>query len=796
MPSREAASRPAGRRLPPWAIAAALASLVAAHAGWTWYRLGEQAQTAADALAGSLSAQLQPADAAWAQVLGQADLPAAREPGREARSVRSLEGLEIVRAGDDLGAAVLRRSALVLASKRPVAQVEVSRSLQPVAVTLAFDGLVAGGLGGLILRLLRRPAPGAPREQDPVRAEPKARPSSADSRALRVLFDGSEDGLFICDAEGRILNCNPRALTMLSAAREAVVGTSIFDCLRPLGASSSDAATPVPARMPLPAGEATVQPQGAGEPFQARLTVHATTGERVPRYVVVARDLTEERRTQRALRNLANYDSLTGLPNRVLFRDRLTHAMDRARRTGRAMALFFLDLDHFKVVNDSLGHEAGDRLLTHVAGVLTGCLRGGDSVGRISDGDPVTLSRLGGDEFTVILEDIGSAEDAALVARRVLDALAVPLRVGDEEVQVSASIGISLYPHDGVDLDGIIRNTDMAMYRSKSLGRNMYTFFSEDLNAAVRARLSLENNLRRALERREFCLHYQPKASLQTGEVTGVEALLRWHCPGRGMVAPDKFISVLEETGLIVQAGAWVIRAACMQLAEWDRQGLPPIAMAVNLSARQLRHSFLVPLVQDTLRETGIAPNRLELELTESLLMEDTEGNRQVLTAFQQLGIRLAIDDFGTGHSSLSYLRRLDVDTLKIDRSFVTQIPHDAEDCAIATAVVALARSLQMKVVAEGVETEAQAQFLRELGCQDMQGWLLSRALPAEELSVWLREQQRLQLMKKQPRRYADPQAAELPSIVIPDVPRSTATIRVDQNAARQPLPALDASAS
>jgi EAL domain-containing protein (putative c-di-GMP-specific phosphodiesterase class I) len=297
-----------------------------------------------------------------------------------------------------------------------------------------------------------------------------------------------------------------------------------------------------------------------------------------------------------------------------------------------------------------------------------------------------------------------------------------------------------MYPTDDVDLDCIIRHTDMAMYRSKALGRNTYAFFSDDLNAAVEARLSLEGSLRRAVERQEFLLHYQPKADLRTGRVTGVEALLRWHCPGRGMVPPDRFIGVLEDTGLILPVGAWVIRSACAQLADWDQARLPPICMAVNLSARQLRHPYLAALVEDTLREFEIDPARLEIELTESLAMEDTVVTRNVLASFARIGVRLAIDDFGTGHSSLAYLRRLDVDTLKVDRSFVNQLPHDAEDCAIATAVIALGHSLHMKVVAEGVETQEQADFLRRLGCNEMQGWLLGRPQPAPKMAEWLRE--------------------------------------------------------
>jgi predicted signal transduction protein with EAL and GGDEF domain len=385
-------------------------------------------------------------------------------------------------------------------------------------------------------------------------------------------------------------------------------------------------------------------------------------------------------------------------------------------------------------------------------------------IGQRTEG--ASLSRLGGDEFTVILENVPGPEAAANVAQRLLDALAKPLKMGDEEVHISASIGISLFPGGQVDLDTLIRNTDLAMYRSKELGRCTYSFYSHDLNAAVSARLSLEGSLRRAVERGEFFLHYQPKANLATGQVTGVEALIRWRCPGRGVVTPDRFVSVLEDTGLIVQAGAWVIREACKQAACWDAQGLPPLNVAVNLSARQLRDAQLVSLVRDALTETGIAPNRLELELTESLLLEDTPGNRAALVGLRELGVRLAIDDFGTGQSSLAYLRRLDVDTLKIDRSFVMQLPDDPEDAAIAKAVVALGKSLGMNVVAEGVETEAQAQFLQSQGCNDMQGWLLSKALAPEPMAAWLRARQ-LELLQRPVGNWAPSRAAQ--DLVDPD---------------------------
>jgi len=565
-------------------------------------------------------------------------------------------------------------------------------------------------------------------------------------RRFQALFNHAGEALVLCDAQGRVLAANELAAGLLAETPSALYGQTLTRWVQqPAGHPRS--------RFVLRPGEAMLQRgQTAARPVDVRvgrlplaerdapLTPDADP-ESARQWLVGLRDNTDRRQAQERLAFLASFDTLTGLPNRTLFRDRLAQAMARAERSGRPLALMFLDLDRFKVVNDSLGHEMGDRLLQHVARTLTQSLRDVDSVSRLVDSEPFTLSRLGGDEFTVIAEGISGAEDATLIARRLLEALQRPFRVGDEEVVISASVGVSLYPTDNVDLDGLIRHADMAMYRSKSMGRGIHSFYSDDLNAAVTARLSLESALRRAVEGDEFSLHYQPKACLRTGAITGVEALLRWHCPGKGMVGPDKFIPVLEDTGMILPVGAWVIRAACAQLHQWDLRGLPRLRMAVNLSPRQLRHSHLASLVADTLREHEIEPQRLEIELTESLLAEDSENTRAMLESFSRIGVRLAVDDFGTGESSLARLQRFRIDTLKIDRAFVKSLETSAGDVGISTAVIALARSLKIgNVVAEGVETAAQAQILRELECDEIQGYLLSRPLPPHELAAWLED--------------------------------------------------------
>ncbi len=600
-------------------------------------------------------------------------------------------------------------------------------------------------------RVLRRepaPPPAPPHAgEHPARpAEPRTRAADKSLPAaeqLLRLFEHSESGLLICRADGKVMVGSRMAAELLGVEMAALRGTPLGIWLEPLRSPEIGMTSGVKrAEAAFPPGQwETMARRHDGSTFPAEVTVTETQLDGVAQRILIVRDITDRKITQERLQYLANFDSLTGLPNRALFRDRLGQAMARARRSGVPMVLMFLDLDNFKVINDSLGHEVGDQLLRRVAQTLESCLRETDTLGRRHPGeDPITVSRLGGDEFTVIAEQVANAEDAALMARRVLDALEAPMHMMETELHVSASIGISMFPSDDTDLDGLIRHTDMAMYRSKAMGRGVYSFYSHELSAEVAARLTLENDLRRALERHEFGLYYQPKYHLSTGAITGVEALIRWHSPARGMVAPDRFIGVLEESGLILPVGAWAIRTACAELAAWDRAGAPRLTLAVNLSARQFRQPFLAKFIADALSDAGISPHRLELELTESLLLEDSDGNRSVLATLAKMGVRVAIDDFGTGHSSLSYLKRFDIDTLKIDRSFVCELPHDAEDGAIATAIIAMGHSLHMKVVAEGVETLEQAEFLHGLGCDEIQGYLISRPLPAAQLISWLTE--------------------------------------------------------
>jgi diguanylate cyclase (GGDEF)-like protein/PAS domain S-box-containing protein len=441
-------------------------------------------------------------------------------------------------------------------------------------------------------------------------------------------------------------------------------------------------------------------------------------------YRGTGKDITEAVHAQNRIQYLAYHDSLTELPNRAMFSELLNHAISKARRHNRRMAVLFIDLDRFKNINDTLGHEAGDTLLQEVGRRLKHTLRQSD-----------TVARLGGDEFVVLLEEIGDARQVEKVAGKILAAVVRPFHLLGQEFRVTASIGASIYPEDGQDEQTLMKSADIAMYQAKEEGRNAFRFYSAKMDIHTFERLALESSLRRALERTEFELHYQPKRDLHSGAITGVEALLRWRHPDLGMVAPAQFISIAEETGLIVPIGKWVIKTACWQNKHWQEQGLPRMCIAVNVSARQFSEETLVQDVVSILEETGMDPDLLELEITESVVMRDPERAVKMLKELKERGIRLALDDFGTGYSSLSSLKRFPVDTIKVDRTFIRDIPGDAEDRALTQAIIAMSKTLSLTVVAEGVETKEQLEFLRQHACDEFQGYYFSKPLPAEEFA-------------------------------------------------------------
>lgn len=436
--------------------------------------------------------------------------------------------------------------------------------------------------------------------------------------------------------------------------------------------------------------------------------------------VGVSRDVTERKRVEEQIEYQAYHDALTGLPNRRLFRDRLTVALAHARRMKHPLAVMFLDLDRFKVVNDTLGHSTGDELLKTVGTRLQSSLREEDSI-----------ARMGGDEFTILLADLKTTDDSAKIAQKVLDTVAQPLRIDGTELFVTTSIGIALFPSDGDTAEALLANADHAMYRAKDAGRNSYQMFTPAMNNRALERLSLENDLRHALDRGELVLHYQPQINIASGRVTGVEALLRWNRPGFGLVGPKDFIPIAEETQLIVPIGEWVLREACRQAVEWQSDRPSGFRMAVNLSPRQFQHSDLPHVIAAALELSGIAPHDLELEITESLAMQNTTRTIATLQRLREMGVQIAIDDFGTGHSSLNYLRSFPIDSVKIDQEFVQEIEGSEADRAIVSAVIGMARGLRLRVTAEGVETESQLAFLREQGCEDVQGFLFGEPVPA-----------------------------------------------------------------
>jgi diguanylate cyclase (GGDEF)-like protein/PAS domain S-box-containing protein len=445
-------------------------------------------------------------------------------------------------------------------------------------------------------------------------------------------------------------------------------------------------------------------------------------------YRGVSREITHQKIAEQRIEYLATHDALTGLPNRVMFSQLLSAAILTARRYERRFAVMFVDLDRFKFVNDSLGHGAGDKLLQEISARFRRVLRASD-----------VLARLSGDEFVLLIHEAKDTVQTAAAARKLISAAIKPFLLNGQECRVTASIGIAMFPGDGEDEQMLMKNADSAMYHAKAQGKNNHQFYSQGIRSSSLERLSLETHLRHALERNEFALHYQAKLDLKSGAITGVEALLRWHNPVLGMVSPNHFIPVAEETGLIVPIGRWVLRTACAQIVAWKKAGLPPICVAVNLSPRQFANERLLAEIADALKDSGIEPHLLELEITEGMVIGDTAAAVQLLTAIKHLGVRLAIDDFGTGYSSLGQLKNFPIDTLKVDRSFIRDIVNNAEDKAITEAIIAIGKTLAMTVVAEGVETGDQEAFLRSRACDEMQGYHFSKPLPADKFAELFR---------------------------------------------------------
>jgi diguanylate cyclase (GGDEF)-like protein/PAS domain S-box-containing protein len=543
------------------------------------------------------------------------------------------------------------------------------------------------------------------------------------------------DAVICTDASGNITFLNIVAEKMTSWSRHEANGRPMAEVFQILDASTRET-TPSPMEISvdknctvhLPANCILVRRDGSEVPIENSVApIHDREGKPTGA-VVVFRDVSAARAMALEMTHSAQHDFLTGMPNRMLLNDRVNQAIAWAQRHAKKVAVLFLDLDGFKHINDSLGHATGDKLLQSVAKRLVECVRGSD-----------TVSRQGGDEFVVLLTEVGLSEDAAITARRMLQTVAQAHSVDQHDLHVTTSIGVSVFPDDGQDAETLIKNADTAMYQAKENGRQSYQFFKPAMNVRAVERQSIEESLRRALERKEFLVQYQPKVNLKTLEITGAEALIRWKHPVRGMVPPSDFIPIAEDCGLIVPIGNWVLREACKQARTWMDAGLPLATMAVNISAMEFRDEDFLDGVFRILRETGLDPAALELELTESVLMKRAESTQSILKILRGSGIQLAVDDFGTGYSSLSYLRKFPIDALKIDQSFIRQITTAPDETTIVTAVISMGRSLKLRVVAEGVETMEELTFLQAHQCEEAQGYYFSRPVLPERFAQLLK---------------------------------------------------------
>jgi diguanylate cyclase (GGDEF)-like protein len=545
-------------------------------------------------------------------------------------------------------------------------------------------------------------------------------PTPQDHKLLHTILDNMSQGVLMFDADARLVFCNRQYIEMYGLSPDvAKPGCTLLELLKYRLAARTFADDPDEyiAELKEKIGEgatfASVVSAGGGRAISIVNKPLANGG-----WLATHEDVTERRRAEEQIAHMARHDALTDLPNRILLRERLEHELKRVKR-GESLAVLCLDLDHFKSVNDTLGHPIGDELLKLVADRLRGCTR-----------EPDTIARLGGDEFAIIMTQMREPADAAILARRVRESIIRPYQVDGHQIISGISIGISIAPIDGVEPDQLLKNADMALYGAKGDGRGVYRFFEAEMDKRMKDRRDLEMDLRQALNKDEFELHYQPLVNLQSNEITAFEALLRWKHPSKGLISPADFVPIAEETGLIVSIGEWVLRMACKETANWPAH----VKVAVNLSPAQLKSKNIVPMVMSALADCGMPPERLQLEITETMLMQNTFATLSTLHQLRKLGVQIAMDDFGTGYSSLSYLRSFPFDKIKIDRSFIQDLSNGAEPRAIVHAVAGLAKCLNMISTAEGVETQQQMDTLQAVGCTEMQGYLFSRARPASEV--------------------------------------------------------------
>lgn len=554
--------------------------------------------------------------------------------------------------------------------------------------------------------------------------------SNQNLRLAEKVFENTFEGIMITNAHNVIESVNP-AFTHITGfqAREVIGHTPAFLASGRHDAVFYQAMWDEMGKNGHWQGEIWNRRKN-GEIYPEWLTINEIrdTAGQISNYVAIFSDITERKAAESHVRHLAHHDALTDLPNRMLFLERLNHAITHAHRAGQQVVVMFLDLDRFKLINDTLGHGVGDRLLQAIGQRLVASVREDD-----------TVARMGGDEFTILLENIPDPRNLPSLAQKIITELSRPVMLDGHEIVVTTSIGISVYPDDSDQAEALIKYADAAMYQAKDKGRNNFQFYTSEMNAHAFERMNMESLLRKALERREFALHYQPQVDIETHHITGMEALLRWNQPAVGMIPPAQFIPVAEDTGLIVPIGEWVLFEACSQNKAWQEEGLPPLRVSVNMSGRQFRQQNLVEMVGNILQKTGLKAEYLELEITESIAMVDADETVAKLHALKAMGICISMDDFGTGHSSLSYLKQFPIDTLKIDKSFVQDLSPNSTDSAIATAIAAMAHGLRLKVITEGVETEEQLSYLKGMHRDEVQGYYFSQPLPPDQFAALLR---------------------------------------------------------
>ncbi len=557
----------------------------------------------------------------------------------------------------------------------------------------------------------------------------------ASEAKFHKISSSAQDAIIMMDSEGKISYWNPASERMFGYTSEEAVGKELHQLIVPPVHLKGFKAgfekfknTGHGAVLGKTLELSAVRKDGTVFPVEVSISAEKLDGKW--NSIGIVRDITERKRSEEMIVHMAYHDHLTGLPNRLLLIDRLNQVVARGRRKKFYAAILFLDLDRFKVINDTLGHPVGDKLLKAVAERLKNCLREGD-----------TVARLGGDEFTVLLQEINRPQDVTKVVEKIFSAFETPFVIDGHELFITTSIGISIFPNDGEDTDTLLKNADIAMYRAKDEGRNNYQLYTPSMNASAGERLKLENRLRKAIEKNEFFLLFQPQVDVKTGEIIGIEALLRWKESGERLISPKEFIPLAEDTGLIVPIGEWVLRRACEQNRIWQEKGLKPVKIAVNISMRQFKQRDFVDTLSRILKDTKLSAGYLELEFTESIIMDNAESTIETMQALKAMGIRLAIDDFGTGYSSLEYLRRIPIDILKIAQAFVRNITVNQDDATIVIAIIRMAHSLKLEVIAEGVETEEQLKFLRNLQCDKIQGFIISRPIPPEEMEEFLKKE-------------------------------------------------------